>query len=128
MDIKGQISIEFVLILGFILVVVLGVASVAGPLIEENSITSAARQGASASLYEISSFNVTINPTRITRVIVTGTNDKNIRIEFSRPIANNYKPIILNQTMKSILNQTEFTQINNNTVQGSNRKYSIIIS
>lgn len=128
MDIRGQMSIELLLILGFILIIVLMVASLAGPLIEENSITSAARQGASNALYEITSSNVNVPPTRVTKLNVTGADNVTIKVMFSNNIPANYTPFILNKTMQSILNQSGFTMVNNTTVKGNSKYYTIIIS
>lgn len=128
MDIRGQMSIELLLILGFILIIVLMIASLAGPLIEENSITSAARQGASNALYEITSTNVNVPPTRVTKLNVTGADNVTIKVMFSNNIPANYTPFILNKTMQSILNQSGFTMVNNTTVKGNSKYYTIIIS
>lgn len=104
------------------------VASLAGPLIEENSITSAARQGASDALYEITSTNVNVPPTRVTKLNVTGADNVTIKVMFSNNIPANYTPFILNKTMQSILNQSGFTMVNNTTVKGNSKYYTIIIS
>lgn len=128
MDVRGQISIEFLLILGFIMVIVLIVASLAGPQIEQNSITSAAREGASNALYELSSTNANMTPTRITKLIVTGNDNKTIQIQFSNALPSDFEPIVLNKTIESILNQTGFTFVNNTTVKGSSDYYTIVIS
>jgi len=127
MDIRGQMSIELLLILGFILLIVLMVASLAGPLIEENSITSAARQGASNALYEITSTNVNIPPSRVTKLNVTDNGNVTIKVMFSSNLPANYSPFILNKTMESILNQSGFTMVNNTTVKGNSKYYTIII-
>jgi uncharacterized protein (UPF0333 family) len=128
MDVRGQISIEFLLILGFIMVIVLVVASLAGPQIEKNSITSAAREGASNALYEISSLNASLNPNRITKVNMSDLgNVTYIKINFSNPLPASYQSLVLNRTMGSILNQSGFTMINNTTVKGSNEIYTILI-
>jgi len=127
MDIRGQMSIELLLILGFILIIVLMVASLAGPQIEENSITSAARQGASNALYEITSTNVNIPPSRVTKLNVTDNGNVTIKVMFSSNLPANYNPFILNKTMQSILNQSGFTMVNNTTVKGNSKYYTIII-
>jgi uncharacterized protein (UPF0333 family) len=128
MDVRGQISIEFLLILGFIMVIVLMVASLAGPQIEENSITSAAREGASNALYELSSTNANMTPNRITKLIVAGNDNKTIQIQFSNDLPDDFKPIVLNETIESILNQTGFSFVNNSTVKGSSKYYTVVIS
>lgn len=128
MDIRGQMSIELLLILGFILLIVLMVASLAGPLIEENSITSAARQGASNALYEITSTNVNIPPSRVTKLNVTDNGNVTIKVMFSSNLPANYSPFILNKTMESILNQSGFTMVNNTTVKGNSKYYTIVLS
>ncbi|MDO9627363.1 MAG: pilus assembly protein [Methanobacteriaceae archaeon] len=128
MDVRGQISIEFLLILGFIMVIVLAIASLAGPQIEKNSITSAAREGASNSLSEISSTNPSFTPNRVTKMNMTDAgNVTYIKFQFANTLPANYKSLVLNQTMQSILNQAGFTFINNTTVKGNNDLYTILI-
>lgn len=46
MEIKGQVSLELILIIGFILILILGIASFLGTDNELNQIMSAARSGA----------------------------------------------------------------------------------
>lgn len=128
MDARGQISIEFLLVLGFIMVIVLIVASLAGPQIEQNSITSAAREGASNALYELASNNTNMIPTRITKLIVTGSDNKTIQIKLDNNLSDSFDAIILNETIGNILNQSGFTYINNTTVKGSSKYYTIVIS
>ncbi|MDO9045700.1 MAG: pilus assembly protein [Methanobacteriaceae archaeon] len=128
MDMRGQVSIEFLLILGFIIVIVLVVASLAGPQIEKNSISSAVREGASNALYELSSTNTSFTPNRVTRINMSGSgNITYIKVQFSNPLPSNYQSFVLNQTMQSVLNQSGFTMINNTTVKSSNNIYTIII-
>jgi hypothetical protein len=104
------------------------VASLAGPQIEENSITSAAREGASNALYELSSTNANMTPNRITKLIVAGNDNKTIQIQFSNDLPDDFKPIVLNETIESILNQTGFSFVNNSTVKGSSKYYTVVIS
>lgn len=128
MDVRGQISIEFLLILGFIIVIVLVVASIAGPQIEQNSISSAVREGSSNALYELSSTNTSFTPNRVTRINMSGSgNITYIKVQFSNPLPSNYQSFVLNQTMQSVLNQSGFTMINSTTVKSSNNIYTIII-
>lgn len=128
MDVRGQISIEFLLILGFIMVIVLVFASLAGPQIEKNSITSAAREGASNSLSGIASTNTSFTPNRVTKINMTDAgNVTYIQIQFFNTLPANYQSLVLNQTMQSVLNQSGFTFINNNTVKSSNEIYTILI-
>ncbi|MDP3033919.1 MAG: hypothetical protein Q8M97_02255 [Methanobacteriaceae archaeon] len=128
MDVRGQISIEFLLILGFIIVIVLVVASIAGPQIEQNSISSAVREGSSNALYELSSTNTSFTPNRVTRINMSGSgNNTYIKVIFSNPLPSNYQSFVLNKTMQSVLNQSGFTMINNTTVKSSNKIYTIII-
>ncbi|MGB9937160.1 MAG: hypothetical protein ACPK7O_05520 [Methanobacterium sp.] len=47
MDIKGQIAIEFLLLIGFILMLIIGINSYLGEDIELNKAMAAARSGAS---------------------------------------------------------------------------------
>ena len=45
MDLRGQVSAEFLLIASFILIIVLVFSSIAGPQSQENSIAASAKEG-----------------------------------------------------------------------------------
>ncbi|MDO9045222.1 MAG: hypothetical protein Q7U35_07940 [Methanobacteriaceae archaeon] len=106
----------------------MAIASLAGPQIEKNSITSAAREGASNSLSEISSTNPSFTPNRVTKMNMTDAgNVTYIKIQFANTLPANYQSLVLNQTIQSILNQSGFTFINNTTVKGNNELYTILI-
>lgn len=128
MDTRGQISIELILLLGFILVIVLIVASIAGPQIEKNSVSSSVREGATDAIYELTSTNVNLPPTRVNKLIVKDNGNVTINVTFSSSLPTNYKPFILNRTIQSVLNQSGFTQVNNTTVKGNNKFYTIFIN
>lgn len=89
MDINGQLSLEFVLVAGFILIIVLVVASVLGEEIELNQAMGSARSGAinganvdSFAIYTESTFNnyTNGNPGLIlpSRVKIVEINYKNL--------------------------------------------------
>ncbi|MCK9150656.1 hypothetical protein [Methanobacterium alcaliphilum] len=126
MDKRGQLTAEFILIVGFIIVIVLLVVSYIGPQVEQNSVMAAAREGASAAIANIDIVDISVQPIRVTSLQVTGDTDKTVRILFSGTIPENYKAVIMNKTVNTVVEQG-FTQINNSSVKGNNFVYNFII-
>lgn len=125
-DRQGQVSAEFVLIVSFILIIILVFASFIGPQMEENNIISSAREGASTAATEIVYSNVSMQPIKLESIRVTGEKDKTITLVFDRPLPENYKPFVINRTIKSILN-IGGNQLNYNTVKVGDRTYTIVV-
>lgn len=126
METRGQLTAEFILIVGFIIVIVLAVVSYIGPQNEQNTVLAAAREGATDAIAKIDIIDLTVQPIRVTSLQVTGDTNKTVRILFSGTIPEKYKAVILNQTVATVVNQG-FTQINNSSVQGNNFIYNFVI-
>ena len=123
---QGQVSAEFVLIVSFILIIILVFASFIGPQMEENNIISSVREGASTAATEIVYSNVSMQPIKLESIRLTGEKDKTITLVFDRPLPENYKPFVINRTIKSILD-IGGNQLNYNTVKVGDRTYTIVV-
>jgi uncharacterized protein (UPF0333 family) len=126
MDVKGQLSAEYILILGFMLVIVMIFASIVGPEIEQNSVMSAARDGASNALANISITNSSVPPIRVTSMNMTGNNSKVVYIKLSGIIPGSYNATVLNDIINYVVKQG-FTKYNNTTVKGNNFNYTFVL-
>ncbi|WP_455241031.1 hypothetical protein [Methanothermobacter tenebrarum] len=125
-DRQGQISAEFILIISFVIIIILVFASFIGPQIEENNVISAAREGASAAVTEITYSNVSMQPIRLESINVTGAEDKSVILNFDRPIPENYKAFVINRTVESIL-RIGGTRVGDNKIKVGERTYTIIV-
>ncbi|MDI9624435.1 MAG: hypothetical protein QFX38_06075 [Methanothermobacter sp.] len=125
-DKRGQISGEFILIISFVVIIILVFASFIGPQIEENNIISAAREGASSAVTEITYSNVSMQPIRLEGIIVTGEKDKSIILNFDRPLPENYKAFVINRTVESIL-RVGGSRVGDNKIKVSDRIYTIMV-
>jgi len=123
---RGQVSGEFVLIVSFILIIILVFASFIGPQMEENNIISSVREGASTAAAEIVYSNVSMQPIKLESIRVTGEKNKTITLVFDRPLPENYKPFVINRTIKSILD-IGGGQLDYNTVKVGDRTYTIVV-
>jgi uncharacterized protein (UPF0333 family) len=106
MDQKGQISIEFVLIIAFMLVLVLLVASYAGEQNELNTVLSAARSGATDAITNLDLVNRTMIPERVNDIRTIGSgHNLTIQINISGPLSGYQTESIINGTLNSIVAQ-----------------------
>lgn len=106
MDQKGQISIEFVLIIAFMLVLVLLVASYVGEQNELNNVLSAARVGASDAATNLSLLNRSMTPVRVDDIFTTGSGQNlTITIQIDGSISDYQNQTIVNGTLSSIAAQ-----------------------
>lgn len=96
MDQKGQISIEFVLILAIMLVIVITVTSYVGEQNELSAVSLAAREGATNAITNLSLLNRSIAPVRV-EGINTVSNGRNITliVHVSGPLNQNITGSIL---------------------------------
>ena len=105
MDKRGQLSIEFVLIIAFMLILVLLFSSYIGDANEQNTISAAAKTGAMDSASSLF-INKTINqPIQVQdlNLIKNGTNI-NIIIDVSGTISNSTNTSLTSKTLQSIAN------------------------
>ncbi|HMK54495.1 MAG TPA: class III signal peptide-containing protein [Methanobacteriaceae archaeon] len=106
MDTRGQISAEYILMVGFIVVVVLIVAGYAGEQNEQNIVASAVRDGASNATTEMSLLNRSMQPVRVNGVSTNGSSNITITINLSNPsIIASQKQVILTGSAKSLTKQ-----------------------
>ncbi|OEC84881.1 MULTISPECIES: TadE family protein [Methanobacterium] len=105
-DQKGQISIEFVLILALMLVLVLIFVPYIGEQNELNTISLAAREGAMNTASDLV-LNGTVNPLRVKDIILENEKSQNvtIQIDLSGSPSQNQTESIINGTLNSIAAQ-----------------------
>lgn len=127
MDFRGQISAEFLLIVSFIVVIVLVFSSIAGPQSQENSIATAAREGATGAISEMSYTNVSMKPMRVTGIKITGGSSRVISISFERPVPPEYRALVINRTVESLLTVSGVKPVNSTTVRLGDRTYTVQI-
>ena len=80
MDSRGQLSAEYILLVGFVLAVVLIFAWYVSDQSEQNTIATAVRVGASNASAEIGIMNTTTMPIRVNKVDMTSGEKINITI------------------------------------------------
>jgi uncharacterized protein (UPF0333 family) len=97
MDKQGQISAEYILIIGFALIIILVVVAQISNQSEENAVVSAVRTGASDTLTEEVMLNRSLQPVRVTSVNMNSGTNINITIQLS----NNTVPDSLKMTILS---------------------------
>ncbi|AIS32208.1 class III signal peptide-containing protein [Methanobacterium formicicum] len=83
MDSKGQLSAEYILMLGFVLLIVLAVAFYAGNENEQNSISSATRSGATNATTALSVTTPGMLPVRVESIEMSGTGNITLLIKLS---------------------------------------------
>lgn len=132
MDSRGQISVEYILIVGFILAVILIFAVYASDQTELNTISTATRLGAVNASAEIGILNRNITPIRVTKVEMTGTTDINIVVFISNStISSAQRENILAGVQQSIESEGYSVQNNagsNLTLNTSKHNYLIRLS
>lgn len=127
MDFRGQVSAEFLLIVSFIVIIVLVFSSIAGPQSQENSIAAAAREGASSAVAEIAYTNVSMKPVKVTKTTITGGNNRTITLYFDTPIPSNYRALVINRTVESLLGLSGVKPVNSTTVRLGDKTYTVQI-
>jgi len=125
MDQRAQISAEFILLIGFVFVIVLLIAGYVGEQNELNVISAAARDGAMKSVSEIVLLNRNVGAVKVESINMTGGQNKTIQIKLSGPIPSSYNTQIINQTLSSIASQG-FDRVNDTIVTGRYR-YNVTI-
>ena len=131
MDKRGQISIEFVLIVAFMLMLVILIGVYAADANEKNVVSSAARSGVMDAASNLLLNNSITQPLRVNE-ITTNENGTNITllINLSRPVSNTINQNITLATLQSIQAQG-YTLNNTNSsdpfVKTSRHNYRVTI-
>ena len=121
MDSRGQLSAEYILIVGFLLAVILIFAVYVSDQTEQNTIATATRLGAVNASAEIGIMNRNITPIRVTKVEMTGSSDINIVVFLSNStISPTQKQTILAGVQQSI--ESEGYPVTNNA--GNNLSFT----
>ena len=114
MDKRGQISIEFVLVIAVMLVIVLLIASYTGNENESTIVSAAARSGAMNAATNGVLLNGNVEPIKVDSITLVNGTDPDIIIELSLstvPSDINYCNSIINSTLDSIAAQG-YTRVN----------------
>ena len=115
MDQRGQISVEYILLVAIILFVVLIFASIVINGNEENNVASAVQLGASNATANMVFTNTSQPPVKVTNVNMTNINNStqvNVVIHFSGPISN---PVPVFNSIINSLNSSGFNNITQNS-------------
>ncbi|MEN4017805.1 MAG: hypothetical protein PQ968_05075 [Methanobacterium sp.] len=116
MDQRGQISIEFVLVVALMLVIVLLVGAYAGDQNEINTVTAAARTGAMDAATDLALLNRNMEPLRVNDVRINGSGQNlTLLINVSGPISDNSNRTIFNATLQSIADLGYTIDVRNTT-------------
>jgi uncharacterized protein (UPF0333 family) len=103
MDGKGQISVEYILIIGFLLALILVVVTIISNQNEENSVATAVRSGASDALTAEAMLNTSMQPVRVTSQSMTNGNNIFITVQLSNStVPNSLKMKILTGSKNSL--------------------------
>lgn len=136
MDQRGQISIEFVLVMSLMLVIVLLAGSYAGGQNEINTVTAAARTGSMDAVTNLTLLNVNMEPIRVEDIRMSGSGQNlTILINVSGPISTSANRTIFTATIQSILNlnqgytldQKNPLDIYDDVVVTSRHRYGVVI-
>ncbi|MGB9936934.1 MAG: hypothetical protein ACPK7O_04390 [Methanobacterium sp.] len=134
MEQRGQISIEFVLVIAFMLVIVLLIGSYIGEQSEVSTITAAARNGAMDAASNLALLNRNMEPIRINDVKMNGSGQNlTLKINVSSPISTNSNLTIFNATINSmaaqgyIIDAQNLTNQFDDVVVTGRHRYSVII-
>jgi len=129
MDSRGQLSAEYILIVGFLLAVILIFAVYVSDQTEQNTIATATRLGAVNASAEIGIMNRNITPIRVTKVEMTGSTDIDIVVFLSNStISPVQKQTILAGVQQSIESEGYPVQNNaGNNLSFTTSKHSYLI-
>ncbi|UTB32835.1 MAG: class III signal peptide-containing protein [Methanobacterium sp. ERen5] len=104
MDQRGQISIEYVLLVSIVLIVVVIFGLIITDQSEQNNVASAVQLGASNASANLVFANNSQSPVKVTNVAMTNTGQNiNVVVHFSRSVADQQATIIASivQSLKS---------------------------
>lgn len=125
MDQRAQISVEFILFAGLILVIVLVFATLAANESELNTVATAVRLGADNGTTQLSILNDTMHPVRVTKTYMNSTTYA-ITVSLSDTITSTQSQNLINSIMNSMTKQG-YT-VAGNTVTTTKHVYTITIN
>lgn len=106
MEQKGQISVEFILLIGLIVVIILAIVPYIGQANENNIIALAAKEGALNATTNLALLNRNMAPLRVEDISTIGNgHNLTIRIDISGTISTDQNKTIVNSTLSSIAAQ-----------------------
>ncbi|ADZ09394.1 hypothetical protein Metbo_1150 [Methanobacterium lacus] len=114
MDQRGQISIEYVLLVSIVLIIVVVFGLIITDQSEQNNLASAVQLGASNATANLVFGSTSQSPVKVTNVAMTGTGQNiSVVVHFSRPVTDQQSTIIAS-IVKS-LNSSGFTNVTSTT-------------
>jgi len=128
MDIRGQLSVEYILMVGFVLAIVLVIAVYVSDQTEQNTIATAARLGAANTSAEIGILSQNTTPIQVEKIDMTSGNNIDITIHLSNSdLSEAQKQSILVSVQQAIEAEgyTVQNQGNNLTISTSRHNYLI---
>lgn len=137
MDQRGQISIEYVLLVSIVLIIVVIFGLIITDQSEQNNIATAVQLGATNATANLVFGNSSQSPVKVTNVAMTGTGQNiNVVVHFSRPVTDQQSTVIAS-IVKS-LNSSGFTNVSSTsnsvtvttsaTSTGTHHVYNITLS
>ncbi|MTK63549.1 MAG: class III signal peptide-containing protein [Methanobacterium sp.] len=137
MDQRGQISIEYILLVAIVLVIVVVFGLVITDQSEQNNVASAVQLGATNATANLVFGNNSQSPVKVTNVAMTGTGQNiSVVVHFSRSVADQQPTILASiiQSLKSsgynnIVNTTSSVTLTTSTTSSGTRHiYYITLS
>lgn len=126
MDQRGQISIEFVLILALMAVIVCAVGWYAGDANEQSVITSAVRIAADNATTTLAMNNTNFVPVRVEDIsTITSGSNITLKVDISGSLSSAQNQIINSSILSSIASQGY--NVTNNTIITGKHRYTIQI-
>lgn len=114
MDQRGQISIEYVLLVSIVLIIVVVFGLIITDQSEQNNVASAVQLGATNATANLVFGSSSQSPVKVTNVAMTGTGQNiNVVVHFSRPVTDQQSTIIAS-IVKS-LQSSGFTNVSSTT-------------
>ncbi len=137
MDQRGQISIEYILLVAIVLVIVVIFGLVITDQSEQNNVASAVQLGATNATANLVFGNNSQSPVKVTNVAMTGTGQNiSVVVHFSRSVTDKQSIIIgsIIQSLKSsgytnfVNNSNSVTLTTTTTAAGTRHNYYITLS
>jgi uncharacterized protein (UPF0333 family) len=137
MDQRGQISIEYILLVAIVLIIVVIFGLVITDQSEQNNVASAVQLGATNATANLVFGNNSQSPVKVTNVAMTGTGQNiSVVVHFSRSVTDKQSIIIgsIIQSLKSsgytnfVNNSNSVTLTTTTTAAGTRHIYYITLS